>query len=77
MTFKLLLIVLLSSLAAVFVAQNAAVVEIAFLFWRTSMSSSLLIFFSLIAGFILGWFLHAYLLHRRSMSNKGELVYLP
>jgi hypothetical protein len=36
----------------------------------------LLIFFTLITGFILGWFSHSYLLHRRSRIGKGELVYL-
>jgi len=77
MNFKLVLILFLSSLAAIFVAQNTAVVEIAFLYWRASMSSALLIFFSLMAGFVLGWFLHGYRVHRKSMSNKGELVYLP
>lgn len=77
MNFKLVLILFLSSFAAIFVAQNTAVVEIAFLYWRASMSSALLIFFSLMAGFVLGWFVHAYLVHRKSMSNNGELVYLP
>ncbi len=74
MHFKLILILLLSSVAVIFVAQNVAVVEIGFLFWRTSMSSALLIFFTLMAGFVLGWFLRGYLLYRKSMNNK-ELVY--
>lgn len=57
---KLVLILILSSLAVVFVAQNTAVVEIVFLFWRTSMSSAILIFFTLMLGFLLGWFLHGH-----------------
>ncbi len=69
MNLKLMLILLLSSLVVVFIAQNVAVVEIGFLFWRISMSSALLIFFTLMIGFILGWFLHGYLLHRKF---KGE-----
>lgn len=72
MNLKLTLILLLSSLAVIFIAQNVAVVEIGFLFWRTSMSSALLIFFTLMIGFVLGWILHGYLLHRKS---KGEPVY--
>ena len=73
MNLKLTLILILSSLAVVFIAQNVAVVEIGFLFWSASMSSALLIFFTLMIGFILGWFLHGYLLYRKS---KGESVYL-
>jgi len=66
MNLKLILILILSSLAVVFIAQNVVVVEIGFLFWRASMSSALLIFFTLVIGFILGWFLHGYLLYRKS-----------
>ena len=76
MNLRLLLMLILSSLAVLFIAQNVAVVEIGFLNWRTSMSSALLIFFSLMTGFVLGWFVHSYLLHRKAMGNKGELQYL-
>lgn len=72
MNLRLALILLLSSLAVVFIAQNVAVVEIGFLYWRASMSSALLIFFTLMIGFILGWFLHSYLLYQKS---KGESVH--
>ena len=74
MNLKLALIVVLASLAVLFVAQNVATVEIGFLYWRTSMSSALLIFFSLLLGFLLGWFLHGYLLYRR---NKAGTIFLP
>lgn len=73
MNLKLTLILILSSMAVLFIVQNSAVVEIGFLFWRASMSSALLIFFTLMAGFLLGWFLHSYLLYRKS---KDDLVYL-
>lgn len=73
---RLLLILILSSLAVLFIVQNVAVVEIAFLYWRASMSSALLVFFSLMTGFVLGWFTHSYRLHRKAMDNKGELLYL-
>ena len=76
MNLRLIAILVLSSLAVMFVAQNVAPVEISFLFWRTSMSSSLLIFFTLMTGFILGWFLHGYLMRRKSRAQQGELVYL-
>lgn len=71
MNLKLLLVLILSSLAVVFIAQNFAVVEISFLYWRVSMSSALLIFFTLMIGFVLGWFLHSYLSYRKS---KGKPV---
>jgi uncharacterized integral membrane protein len=76
MNLKLALILVLTSLAALFMAQNVVVVEIAFMFWRASMSSALLIFFSLMGGFVLGWFLHGYLLYRKGRADKDELVYL-
>lgn len=70
MNLRLILVLILSSLAVLFIAQNSNVVEIGFLFWRASMSSALLIFFTLMMGFVLGWFMHSYLLYRRS---KNEL----
>ena len=54
MKLRLVLLLLLSSTAVLFIVQNAAVVDIAFLYWRASMSSALLIFFSLLTGFVLG-----------------------
>lgn len=76
MTMKLVLMLILASLAVLFIAQNVAVVEIVFLFWRISMSSALLIFFSLMTGFVLGWFAHSYLLHRKTTGKKDQLSYL-
>lgn len=73
MNMKLALIVILSSMAVLFIAQNVAVVEIGFLFWRASMSSALLIFFTLMIGFLLGWFLHGYLLHRKAKAQSSHL----
>ncbi|MCX7171243.1 MAG: LapA family protein [Proteobacteria bacterium] len=70
MSFKLILILSLSSLAVIFFAQNVAVVEIGFLIWNTSMSAALLIFFTLMLGFILGWFLHGYLVYRKSRRKS-------
>jgi lipopolysaccharide assembly protein A len=69
MSFKLTLILILSSLAVLFIAQNSNVVEISFLFWRVSLSSALLIFFTLMTGFVLGWSMHSYVLYRRSKTS--------
>ncbi len=73
MNIKLVLILFLASLAVIFIAQNVAAVEIVFLYWKVSMSSALLIFFTLMTGFFLGWFLHSYVLYRK---YKVESVYL-
>ena len=72
MNLNLVLILLLASLAVVFVAQNVAIVEIGFLFWKASLSSALLIFFTLMIGFVLGWSLHSYLANRKA---RDESVY--
>ncbi len=69
MNFKLTLVVILSSLAVIFIVQNTAVVEIGFLFWRASISSALLIFFTLLTGFVLGWAIHSYVLYRKSRDE--------
>lgn len=72
MNIKLALLLILSTLAVVFVAQNVTAVEISFLFWNVSVSSSLLLFFTLLLGFLLGWFLNDYLRYRK---YKGRAVY--
>jgi uncharacterized integral membrane protein len=72
MNTKLALLLILSTLAVVFVTQNVAAVEIGFLFWSASISSSLLIFVTLMLGFFLGWFLNDYLRYRK---YKGRAVY--
>lgn len=73
MNVKLILAVILSSLAVWFVAQNSSVVEIAFLFWRFSISTAVLIFLLLLGGFLLGWSLHSYLAHRKSVDEYNYL----
>ncbi len=64
MNYKILLILILSGLTALFIIQNVAIVEIQFLFWATQMPRSLLIFLLLFIGFILGWFVHSYFRYR-------------
>jgi uncharacterized integral membrane protein len=72
MNFKLILIIILTSLVVTFITQNVAVVEVSFLFWSVSMSRALLIFFLLVIGFILGWFLHSYLSYRKSKDELSD-----
>lgn len=77
MNLKLILILTLTlaSLAVVFVAQNSALVEIIFLFWSASISSALLIFFTLMIGFVLGWLLHSYLVYRKKYRHESAYLH--
>jgi putative membrane protein len=74
MNFKLILIIILTSLVVIFITQNVAVVEVSFLLWSISMSRALLIFFLLVIGFILGWFLHSYLSYRKSKDELSDAL---
>ena len=61
MSFKLVLMLLLSVIVVVFIFQNTTVVEIRFLFWTVSMSRALMILTVLAIGMLLCWLLHGYL----------------
>lgn len=65
MNFKLIIILILTGLAVLFIIQNVAVVEIQFLFWSVQMSRSLLMFLLLAIGMTMGWFLHGYVNYRK------------
>ena len=69
MNFKIGLVVVLVVLALIFVAQNIEVVTVSFLFWEISMSRAMLLFLSLLTGFIIGWFLHSYLSYRKDKKE--------
>jgi len=75
MNFKIGLVVVLVVLALIFVAQNIEVVTVIFLFWEISMSRAMLLFFSLLTGFIIGWFLHSYLSYRKDKKEFQNLNY--
>lgn len=64
MNFKMIVILMLLALAALFIIQNVAMVEIQFLFWSMQMSRSMLIFMLLVIGVVIGWFLHSYIKFR-------------
>ena len=70
MNYKLISVLILAGLTVLFIIQNVAVVEIQFVFWSIQMSRSLLMFFLLAVGVILGWFLHGYLKYRKGKSNQ-------
>lgn len=60
MNYKLILTLVLVGLMVIFIVQNVAVVEIRFLFWKASMSRSIMIFLVLAVGIITGWMLRSY-----------------
>jgi len=60
MNYKLILNLVLVGLMVIFILQNVAVVEIRFLFWKASMSRSIMIFLVLAVGIITGWMLRSY-----------------
>ena len=69
---KIILSVILGGFAVLFIIQNFAVINIRFLFWTLSISSSLLMFLLLLIGFILGWLLHNYSIHSRKKLMKKD-----
>jgi lipopolysaccharide assembly protein A len=72
MNFKITLVVILVCLALIFLAQNIQVVTVSFLLWEVSMSRAVLLFFSLLTGFIIGWFLHSYLSYRKDKKEFSD-----
>lgn len=75
MNFKITLVIILVCLALIFLAQNIQVVTVSFLFWEVSMSRAVLLFFSLLIGFIIGWFLNSYLSYRKDKKEFQNLNY--
>ena len=56
-SFKPIVTLVVIGLVVIFIVQNAAVVEINFLFWSFQISRSLLIFIVICLGIISGWML--------------------
>lgn len=61
---KLIISLLLSAFALIFILQNVTVVEVRFLFWSLAMSRALWMLLLLAIGVIVGWLLHSYAQHR-------------
>ena len=72
MNFKITLVIILSGVVLIFLAQNLQVVTVSFLLWEMSMSRAVLIFFSLLIGFIIGWFLNSYLSYRKDKREFSD-----
>jgi len=69
MTFKMIIALILTGCAVLFIAQNSDVVQVSFLAWQISLSRALLIVFSLLIGFIIGWFMNSYFSYRRAQRE--------
>jgi lipopolysaccharide assembly protein A len=72
MNFKITLVISLICLALIFVAQNIEIVTVSFLFWEISMSRAVLLFFSMLIGFIIGWFLNSYISYRKDKKEFSD-----
>lgn len=73
MNFKIIIIVVAACLSVLFVIQNVEAVTVSIFFWKISLSLALLIFFTLAAGFLIGWFLHSFLAYRRDRREVAEI----
>jgi uncharacterized integral membrane protein len=60
MNYKLIFTLILVGLMVIFIVQNVSVVEIRFLFWKASMSRSIMIFLVLAVGIVTGWMLRSH-----------------
>jgi putative membrane protein len=69
---KVILILILACLLAIFIAQNVAVIQMRFLAWDFFLSRALLVFFTLVAGFIIGWFASSLICWRRSKAAQPD-----
>ena len=74
MNFKIILVIILACLALVFVAQNIDIVSLKFFYWEIAMSRAVLIFFSLLIGFMIGWFLKRYLSYRKEKKEVQNIL---
>jgi uncharacterized integral membrane protein len=72
MTFKMILVLILSGLTVVFILQNSDEVQVSFLIWHVTLSRALVIFFSLLVGFVLGWFLNSYFFYRKAKKELSD-----
>jgi uncharacterized integral membrane protein len=55
-------------LVVIFIVQNAAVIDIQLLFWKITMPRSLMIFFVLAIGVVIGWITAGHF-HKRQLPR--------
>lgn len=69
MNSKLVITLILIAAVSVFIVQNADVVELRFIFWKISMSRSLMFVFLMLIGIAIGWFLRGHMLHKKESKK--------
>ena len=72
MNVKLFIILVLIALVAVFIVQNAEVVELRFLFWTLAMSRALMFVFLVLIGIAAGWLLRGHTPHKTQRSASED-----
>jgi uncharacterized integral membrane protein len=72
MKVKLVIIIILLTVASFFVYQNTDLVSIDFLVWSVDVSLALLVLFAFAAGLCIGWFLNSYLRFSRKRKRSKE-----
>jgi len=73
MNFKIILLMIVASLAVVFVIQNVSAVTVSIFFWEISLSLALLVFFVLAFGFVIGWFLHSFFAYQKTKKEVTDI----
>ena len=73
-TFKISCTVVLLALAAVFIYQNTAVLQLNFLFWSVSMSACLMLLIVLFTGIIIGLLVSLLTARRKSRKAKEGCI---
>ena len=72
MSYKIGLVAILALIVLIFLVQNIEVVTVSFLFWEMSMSRAVLLFLSLLIGFIIGWLAHSFLSYRKNKRASSD-----
>lgn len=73
MNFKIILLIVVGCVAAIFITQNVSAVTVTIFFWSISLSLALLIFFVLAIGFSFGWFLHSFLAYQKIKKEVADI----
>ncbi|MGC9365398.1 MAG: LapA family protein [Fidelibacterota bacterium] len=70
MQWKMILWGIIVVLLIIFIIQNVAVMDLKFLFWKMSMSRSLMMFFLVIIGIAIGWFWKGVSVRRKKRDQQ-------
>jgi len=69
---KIICILTLPAVAAVFVYQNTEAMQLTFLFWSVTLPASLIVLAAFSAGFIVGLFLLFLSFRKKRLKNNGR-----